>query len=163
MGISTTLRCCPDRPPYVMKLIRPLMPNRFLPQPAKYPYDFRVDLLPVVLLKKRKRDKSVKFATLQNRALYPCDATTPYGIFCPRMEKTLLKVVCDKCKKSFPSHAQILQHGRALHKLERAEILNMEDLLKIECDERLGEIVNIIHHNQTYKEYKCIFKNGNVS
>ena len=77
----------------------------------------------------------MKFATLESRALYPCDATTPN--FCPRMEKTLLKVVCDKLLKC--SNAAT-QHRWALHKLERAEILNMEDLLKIDCDERLVKL-----------------------
>ena len=42
-------------------------------------------------------------------------------------------------------------------------MLNMEDLLKMECDERLSEIVSIVDHNQTSKEYKCICKNGDVS
>ena len=59
-----------------------------------------------------------------------------------------------ECKKSFPSHAQMLHLRRALHKWERAEMLNMEDLLKIDCDERLSKIVSIVDHNQTSKEYK---------
>ena len=39
----------------------------------------------------------------------------------------------------------------------------MEDLLEMECDARLSEIVSIVDHNQTSKEYKCICKNGDVS
>ena len=42
-------------------------------------------------------------------------------------------------------------------------MLNMEDLLKIECDERLSDVVSIVDHNQTSKEYKYILKNGDVN
>ena len=42
-------------------------------------------------------------------------------------------------------------------------MLNMVDFLKTGCYERLNEIVSTVNHNQTSKEYKCIFKNGDVS
>ena len=70
--------------------------------------------------------------------------------------------VCDLCKKAFPSHAHMLSHRRIIHKWQRKELVEIEELLKLEHDARLDEIDYIIYHNKASKEHKFAFTNSDA-
>ena len=154
--------CCPDRPSHLKKILRPILPNGFLPPPVKLQHRYNQNEVPLEVSKDKLLDKSVKFATLQTRIIYPCDANTPFDSFCPSMQSVLQGTICDICKKSFPSHAQMLVHRRAIHKHHRYQQIKVDDLIKLEHDKRLTKIKDIIDHVATTKEYKAIFDDGSV-
>ena len=154
--------CCPNRPAHVKLLLRPLMPNGFLPPPVKYCQRFSGDSVPLQLLKQSIHNKQVQFASLQTRALYPCSARTAFDSFCPSMQKVLPNSTCDQCFRAFPSKAQMLVHRRALHKFVRHQKIDVNKLLKLEYDQRLKNVAFIADHNLSSKEYKAVFKNGDA-
>ena len=154
--------CCAERPAHLKKVLRPILPNGFLPAPVKLQHRYVQNGVPFEVAKDKIIDKSVQFASLQTRALYPCDANTPFDTFCPSMHSVLSSIICDVCKKSFPSRAQMLVHRRGLHKHERFKQFNVENLIKLEDDKRITKIDHIFDHVSTTKEYKALFEDGTV-
>ena len=155
--------CCSDRPDQLKAVLRPLLPNGFIPPPTKLEQHFsKKGGLPLEASKEHLLNKSVNFASLSTRALYPLVARTPFDHFCPSLQEKLSGIVCDKCFKAFPSKSQMLVHRRALHKFERYQKVRVDELLQLEHDEKLSQIECIIKHLRTTKEYQAVFVDGTV-
>ena len=108
--------CCPNRTSQVKLLLRPLMPNGFLPPPVKFAQQFSGTALPLKLAKDNLLNKTVRFAALQTRAFYLCSANTAFDT---SMQSVTSRTTCDQCFRSLPSKAQKLVYRRALHKFVR--------------------------------------------
>ena len=121
--------CCPDRCPKVRKLLRPLLPNGFIPPPMKV--QMNRDSGEFSIARAALSDHKVPFLSLPTRALYPGAANMPFDSFTPSMQSKLQNVVCDICFTSFPSKAQMLVHRRDLHKYERKGDFTMDALIKV--------------------------------
>ena len=154
--------CCPNRPAHVKKLLRPLLPNGFLPPPVKYAHKFKGKQIPLAFSTKDLLSKTVKFSSLFVRSHYPTTAQTPFDFFCPSMQTKLQNCVYDICKRAFPSKAQMIVHRRAIHKFKRMGNLVLSELLELEKEQLRKNIEFIVDHNLSSKEFKVVFIDGTV-
>ena len=126
--------CCQDRPAHLFSLLRPLMPNGFIPPPAKLSMKYAGDQLPLTLDMGAVKDRKTPFVTLGLRALYPAEAYTPFDALLPSMQNKLHGCICDQCHIQFPSKAQMLVHRRKAHKFKRYKGVDIDSLLAVEHD-----------------------------
>ena len=97
--------CCPDRPKHLLSLLRPIMPNGFIPAPTKLATKFNDGNFPLELKIDAVKDRKIPFVPLGLRVLYPTEAYTPFDLFLPSMQSKITKCICDQCKIQFLPNA----------------------------------------------------------
>ena len=154
--------CCPNRPKHLMSLLRPILPNGFIPPPSKLATKFNEGNFPLQLKMDAVKDRKIPFVPLGLRVLYPTEAYTPFDSLLPSMQSKIKKCICDQCKIQFPSFSQMLVHRRSVHKFSRYRDIEIDTLISMENDRRLDKIQTVMEMNPNSKEYKVLFEDGTV-
>ena len=154
--------CCPDRPKHLLSLLRPIMPNGFIPAPSKLTTKFSEGNFPVQLKTDAIKDRKIPFVPLGLRVLYPTETYTPFDLFLPSMQSKITKCICDQCKIQFPSFSQMLVHRQSVHTSKRYQDIDIKELISMENDRRLEQIRTVMEMNPHSKEYKVLFEDRSV-
>ena len=127
------LSCCSSaRSP-----LKKILPSRFLPSPRVYTHNALGELS---LLKPRKVDKAVKFASLSNILSQPVQQGLPFDAYILKVDINSTR--CPFCRLTLCSPAEMQRHRRAMHFCQRAPGVEPFEVFELRKFEKVVEIID---------------------